>query len=497
MVGIPDKEYQILQARLNEASRMVTVVRDSNDAITIQDFEGKITAWNRGAEKMYGYNEQEALKINIWQLTPPDKVAEQKDFNRRLLAGEAVTSLETQRLTKDGRLLDVWLTVTKLTDEAGKVIGIASTERDITERKQAEDMLRESESKFKRLYDSNIIGVIFWDTAGNITQANSEFLRIVGYTEEDVLSGRARWKDMTPPEYAYLDEKAIKEMTETGISAPFEKEYIRKDGSRVPIRLNAAFLKGKKDVGVCFIQDISERKKAEDEIKRYSMDLMRSNQDLQRFAYVASHDLQEPLRMVASYLQMIEQRYKGKLDKDADDFINFAVGGAVRMQDLINGLLIFSRVESRGKPFEPVNTEAVLKDTLANLEMAISENKAVVTHDYLPPVMADPSQFLQVFQNLIANAIKFRGEEAPRIHLSAGKKEKEWVFSVKDNGIGIDPQYKDRIFDMFQRLGGEQYSGIGVGLTVCKRIVERHGGRIWVESELGKGATFYFTVPIK
>jgi light-regulated signal transduction histidine kinase (bacteriophytochrome) len=235
-------------------------------------------------------------------------------------------------------------------------------------------------------------------------------------------------------------------------------------------------------------RDITERKKAE-------LDLRRSNDDLQQFANVAFHDLQEPLRMIVSYLQLIEQRYKGRLDKDADDFINFAVDGGTRMQGLINGLLAFSRVESRSKSRERVDTEAVLRDTLANLEVTISEHKADVTYDTLPSVMFDPSQLIQIFQNLIINAIKFRGEEAPRIHLAAEKKGKDCVFSVKDNGIGIDPQYMDKVFILFHRLGGIKYHGSGVGLSVCKRIVERHGGRIWFESELGKGTTFYFTIP--
>jgi light-regulated signal transduction histidine kinase (bacteriophytochrome) len=236
-------------------------------------------------------------------------------------------------------------------------------------------------------------------------------------------------------------------------------------------------------------RDISERKKAE-------LYLRRSNDDLQQFANVASHDLQEPLRMIVSYLQLIEQRYKGRLDKDADDFINFAVDGGTRMQGLINGLLAFSRVESRSKPREQVDTEAIIKDTLGNLEVIIAEHKADVTYDPLPSVMFDSSQLLQIFQNLIVNAIKFKGEEAPRIHVSAEKKGREWVFSVKDNGIGIDHQYKDKVFILFHRLSGVKYGGSGVGLSVCKRIVERHGGRIWFESESGKGTTFYFTVPV-
>jgi len=625
------------------------------------------------------------------------------------------------------------------------------------QRKRGEDALRESESKFKRLYDSNIIGVIFWDTAGNITQANGEFLRMVGYTEDDVLTGRVRWKDMTPPEYAYLDEKALKEMAETGISAPFEKEYIRHDGSRVPILLNAALLKGEKDVGVCFIQDISERKKAEEglkesertfralfdntpdgialanpENKKFTMgnetfyqmlgynsdeiqnlgvmdihpteevnhsvdqfekllrkeiavaenipvkrkdgsiffadiraflislagktylagifrditerkraqealreseekfrtlvgtvpvgigisdlrgnvyivnrmleemtgysqeefktinvgetyadandrrvmlkileetgkvrdfearlkrkdgtayyallnidqielggqrvllraqhditalkkaeeeimrlnkdlesrvvqlsalnrELERSNRDLEQFAYVASHDLQEPLRMISSFTQLLEQRYKGKLDKSADEFTKFAVDGANRMQRMINDLLSYSRLSTRGKSFEPVNSEEILARVHTNLLPLIEENQALLTHESLPEITADASQMLHLFQNLIGNAIKFRGKEPPRIHVFSESRKEEWMFGVRDNGIGIAKEYFDRIFVIFQRLHGrEEYPGTGIGLAICKKIVERHGGRIWVESEPGEGSTFFFTIP--
>jgi len=243
--------------------------------------------------------------------------------------------------------------------------------------------------------------------------------------------------------------------------------------------------------------EIKGRKNAEKEILRYADELERSNYELQQFAYVASHDLQEPLRMISSYLQLIERRYKSKLDQDADEFIEYAVGGAKRLQNMINALLEYSRVGTTGRSFEPVDCEKVLGDTLANLKVAIEENSAVITHDPLPIVMADRSQMLQLFQNLIGNAIKFRGQEAPRIHVSAGRKDDEWTFYVKDNGIGIEEQYKDRIFDLFQRLHNRGYSGTGIGLSVCKRIVERHGGKIWLESMFGKGSTFYFKIPFR
>ncbi len=226
-------------------------------------------------------------------------------------------------------------------------------------------------------------------------------------------------------------------------------------------------------------------------------ELARSNADLQQFAYVASHDLQEPLRMVASYLQLLERRYKDRLDADANEFINYAVDGAGRMQNLINDLLAYSRVGTQGKPFKSTNCEQVFRRALLHLKIAIEESKAVITHDDpFPVVHADEGQLVQVLQNLISNAIKFRGDQAPHIHIGAQHLNEEWVFSVKDQGIGIDPQYKERIFMIFQRLHNRtEYVGTGIGLAICKRIVERHGGRIWVESELVKGSTFYFTIP--
>ena len=236
---------------------------------------------------------------------------------------------------------------------------------------------------------------------------------------------------------------------------------------------------------------VEARQKLEESVA----ELGRSNADLQQFAYVASHDLQEPLRMVSSYTQLIARRYQGKLDADADEFIAFAVDGANRMQRLILDLLAYSRVNTAGRQFEPTAMETVLKAALNNLTNAVKESQAIITHDPLPAVMGDDKQLAQLFQNLLSNAIKFSGAQPPRIHISAKQTDGEWLFSVRDHGIGLDPQYADRIFVIFQRLHTrEEYPGTGIGLAICKKIVERHGGRMWVESELGKGATFYFTL---
>lgn len=235
--------------------------------------------------------------------------------------------------------------------------------------------------------------------------------------------------------------------------------------------------------------------KARQDLEQSVAELGRSNADLQQFAYVASHDLQDPLRMVSSYTQLIARRYKGKLDADADEFIAFAVDGANRMQRLIQDLLAYSRVKTGGRQFEPTAMETVLKAALDNLTNAVKESHAIITHDPLPAVMGDEKQLAQLFQNLLSNALKFGGAQPPHIHISAKQADGDWVFSVRDDGIGIDPQYAERIFVIFQRLHTrEEYPGTGIGLAICKKIVERHGGRIWVESERGKGATFYFTM---
>jgi two-component system, chemotaxis family, sensor kinase Cph1 len=279
----------------------------------------------------------------------------------------------------------------------------------------------------------------------------------------------------------------------------FDVEISTQAGRLVPISISVGLVRDRrgKVIGMQVVaRDITERKQAEAALSRQARELARSNAELEQFAYVASHDLQEPLCMMASFAQLLAKRYKDKLDPDADEFIDYIVEGATRMQRLINDLLSYSRVGRRGRDFAPTDCAAVVGTARANLRAAIEESGAVVVTDPLPVIMADETQLLQLFQNLLGNAITFRGDTAVVIQIGATRRGNDWVFWVRDNGIGIEPQYAERIFLIFQRLHGRgQYPGTGIGLAIAKKIVERHRGRIWVESEPGKGSTFYFTIP--
>jgi light-regulated signal transduction histidine kinase (bacteriophytochrome) len=288
-------------------------------------------------------------------------------------------------------------------------------------------------------------------------------------------------------------EDALAQQIGTGI----ELTALRKDGSLFPIELMLSPLESADGTLVtAAIRNISVRKASEANLLQKMEELNRSNEELGQFAYIASHDLQEPLRMVASYTQLLSRRYKGKLDSDADEFIAFAVDGASRMQRLIQDLLAYSRVGTKGRDLRTTSSEDALQQALLNLRNAIEDSSALVTHDPLPNVMADEMQLTQLFQNLVGNAIKYQDSGAPKVHISAARNGgKQWHFAVKDNGLGIDPQYFERIFGMFQRLHKrEEFSGTGIGLAICKKIVERHGGNISVESQPGQGSTFRFAL---
>jgi PAS domain S-box-containing protein len=364
--------FDITQRRLiEETNRMLAeIVESSEDAIVGKTLDGIITSWNKGAEQIYGYFKEDVIGKHVSILAPPELKDEMSHILSKMKNGSSIERIETKRMKKDGKIIDVSLSVSPIIDAQGKVTGASTIARDITDRK-------------------------------------------------------------------LIEQELIKTMAE----------------------------------------------------------LERSNKELEQFAYIASHDLQEPLRMVSSFTQLLAKRYSDKLDKNGLEYIDFAVSGANRMQRLIQDLLAYSRVTSKKSKQDRIDLNMLLKEVLINLQVSIKESQAIIKYDKLPIVTGDYTRLVQVFQNLIANAIKFKGDKAPVIHISALRSGQEWEFLIKDNGIGIDPEYFERIFTIFQRLhAGQTYPGTGIGLALCKRIIEAHGGKIWVESEPGKGATFYFTL---
>jgi PAS domain S-box-containing protein len=365
--------------------------------------------------------------------------------------------------------------------------------------------LRHSEEQFRLLVDGVKDYAIFMlDHAGNVVSWNSGAQQIKGYSADEIMGRHFSCF------YGYEDIESEKPKRELEIAAKdgrFEEEgwRLRKDGSRfwasvviTALRDEFGVLRGFAKVS----RDITKRieaeaaEKARQALEVRAAELKRSTDELQQLAYVAAHDLQEPLRMVISYTQLLARRYQGRLDADADEFLSFAVDGALRMKLLVQGLLAYCRVETTGKDLLETSSAAALELALVKLRAAIEDSGAIVTHGPLPTVTADSVQLAQLFENLVGNAIKYHGVDPPRVHVSAKNLDSEWIFSVRDNGIGIDSQYFGRIFVMYQRLHGQkQISGSGMGLAVCKKIAERHSGRMWVESSLGKGSTFCVALP--
>jgi PAS domain S-box-containing protein len=363
------------------------------------------------------------------------------------------------------------------------------------------ESLEHSEERFRTVVETANDAIISIDSLGNVVQWNKAAEHVFGYSAQEAVGTPLSL--MMPERFRQGHEKALGQAVSNSRSRPSRRTVevagLKKDGKEFPAELSIASWEtreGRFFTGI--LRDITRRKHAQETLQSTLAELERSNSELQQFAYVASHDLQEPLRMVASYVQLLQRRYGERLDADADDFIGYAVDGAKRMQRLINGLLQYSRVGTHGRPFELVNCEMILDKALVNLQILITESGAQVTHDPLPAVYADSMQILQLFQNLIDNACKFRDDNAPHIHVSARPDRGQWLFSVSDNGIGIDPEYAERIFVIFQRLHGrDEFPGTGLGLAICKKIVERHNGRIWVEFGNRKGTTFCFTIPEK
>ncbi len=491
-----------------EAVRKQAAMLDAaHDAVKTLDPEGTITYWNRGAERLYGWTTHEAEGQNANALLHT-RFPESREALWPKLMDSGLWEGELINVTRDGVEVTVASSWTLMKDGGGNASAILEISSDITERKKAELALAESEAKLRITLATMADGIVIAALDETVTDCNEATLRLTQRSREEILG--KPFEDLLSPEFRSLIPDARKFLVGAVLARTepsrgkketvrTDSQLLRKNGETVDIEANISTIEdasGQPAELLIVARDVTERKQMEFQLDSSLADLQRSNAELEQFAYVTSHDLQEPLRMITSYIQIIEEDYKGKLDADADQYIAFAVEGAKRMHTLVNDLLAYSRVGTRGESFMPISLNNVLSAATANLDVAIEESHAVVTHDRLPTVLGDESQLIQLFQNLLGNAIKFRSDVPPIIHVGVEQTKDGWEFSVHDNGIGIDMKYAERIFAVFQRLHArEEYPGTGIGLAVVKKIVERHGGRIWAESEPANGSTFYFTLP--
>jgi PAS domain S-box-containing protein len=589
------------------------VVQSASVAIIGMDLQARVRSWNQGAETLFRYREDEVLGRNVRVVMPEERVRDLQKLLDEVREGSESEYLETVRVDRQGREIQVALTVSPIRNRHGELVGMSAIVRDITARKQAEE-------KFRLAVESAPSGMVMVDGQGTIVLVNLEAERMFGYPRGELVdqpievlvperfrnqhpgerahflssprsrrmgAGRelfARRKDGTEfpieiglnpiqtPEGLFVLSSVVDitervraeekfrlavESAPSGIAMVdadgvivlvnretermfgyghnelagqsidqlvphrFQGQHghhrkgfvarpmaramgqgrdlfgLRKDGTEFPVEIGLNPIHTEEGMVVLStIVDITERKQVERELAEQTRELARSNADLEQFAYVASHDLREPLRMVASYTKLLEERYGDALDGQAHTFIGYAREGAIRMQRLIDDLLAYSRVRTQARPPASVSSEACLRRAMENLALRIRECGAEVEAKGLPEVPADATQLAMVFQNLLENALKFRRGEAPRIRIRAHRNGPDWVFSVEDNGLGIAREHFDRIFQVFQRLHGrEQYPGTGIGLALCKRIVDQHGGRLWVESDGTTGSTFFFTLP--
>jgi PAS domain S-box-containing protein len=471
------------------------------DAMVVVSQAGEIVLLNVQAEKQFGYRRDELVGQKVKNIIPEGfaerLVADGLRSAEDALAQQIGTGIELTGRRKNGSEFPIEIMLSPLESTEGILVTAAI--RDISVRKAAEKHLAQMEGRYRGLLEAAPDAMVVVNQAEEIVLLNVQAEKQFGYRRDELVGQKV--KNIIPEGFAERlladalrsAEDALAQQIGTGI----ELNGRRKNGSEFPIEIMLSPLESAEGILVtAAVRDITTRKKAEAHLLQKVEELNRSNEELQQFAYIASHDLQEPLRMVASYTQLLSRRYKGKLDSDADEFISFAVDGASRMQRLIKDLLAYSRVGTKARDLLATSSEEALKQALINLRGAIEESGAQVTHDPLPIVVADEMQLIQLFQNLVGNAIKYQNPGVPRVHISAARNgEKRWTFSVRDNGLGIDSQYFEKIFGMFQRLHKrEEFEGTGVGLAMCKKIVERHGGSISVESQLGHGSTFFFAL---
>jgi PAS domain S-box-containing protein len=505
--------YQVERIREQNERRLRDVLDNLPIAVGVLNIEGRIVGANRTMLTTMAAEIKDLVGVpldeTVWWSSEPEAQRQFRDAVSRGAAGEVVR-YDTRLRRPDEQPLMVEFTLSPLRDVNGDIYALLPSVVDVTDRQRAVNertqlaVLLETQRRRLENLIANVPGIL-WEGHGapgedqQVDFVNDYAEQMLGYSVEEWTSEPGFWTKIVHPEDLDSAEEEATRVFDEAHQGSVQFRLIAKDGRVIPVEARTLVLTDENGYPANvtgLAMDISQRVESERALAQYAQELKRSNEELQQFAYVASHDLQEPLRMVASYLQLLQRRYQDHLDEDANEFIEYAVDGATRMKALINDLLTYSRVQTKQQPFKAVVLEEVVNTALTNLQVAIEDNAAEIIYDELPTVSGDSRQLVQVFQNLIGNALKFRSDAPPCVRVSAKRRSGEWIISVSDNGIGIEEAYRERIFIIFQRLHGKgKYSGTGIGLAICKKVVERHGGRIWVESEPGNGTTFYFTLP--
>jgi len=492
----------------SERSTLRSYFEGAVQGIVVVSRTGRMIMVNRRTEEMFGYAREELLGQELEMLLPRRLRHTHAGHRHEFFLDPSMRQMGEGRdlagLRKDGTEfpVEIGLSFTG-SGENTVALGLVS---DITDRKRAEDALAKShaelrarEAELRSYLEAAAQAILAVDEEGRIVLVNQRTEEIFGYSREELLGQPLEL--LLPERYraahAGLRSDFLRMRRTRRMGSGMELAARRKDGSEVPVEIGLSFVETPQGaLSLSMITDITERKRAADELARLNEQLRQSNSDLEQFAYIASHDLQEPLRMVTSYLNLLELRYRDKLDTEAGEFIRYAIDGAERMKGLIRDVLRFSRAGTREVTLREVESGQALEQAMENLQATIEERGARIIAGNLPRIRADANMLAHVFQNLIGNGIKFTKQATPEISIAAERRGAEWVFSVGDHGIGIEPRHLDRIFVIFERLNpNEEYAGTGVGLAICKRIIERHHGRIWVESKLGQGSTFYFSLP--
>jgi PAS domain S-box-containing protein len=483
-----------------ESEHLAAIIRSSDDAILSKDRNAIITSWNEAAERLYGWPAEEAVGKSVAIIIPPERQGEELEIVDRIIAGERLEHYETERMRRDGTRVRVSLVASPIHGSDGEIVGVSTQARDLSSTHLA---LQQAEQRFLSAFKDSPVGMSVFSAEpgsfGQVQQANAEMTRLLGYTEDEM-------RNISPGEITHPDDAAVErvliEELQAGQRSSYgiEKRNRHKDGRWVWVWVTVSLLDAGESpprLALAHMLDITERKRAESDLMVARQNLERSNSELDQFAYVASHDLKEPLILLSAYARMLDERHGDALDEEGRTFLSHVREEATRMKGMIDDLLDYSRLETQAEENVTVDLREALESALRTLAPAIDEAGARVELDgRFPVIQGSLSQFERLFRNLISNALKFHGDEPPAVQVRSGMQADAWIIEVRDNGIGIDPAKADRIFDVFQRLHGqEQYAGTGMGLAICKRIVERHGGRIWVEPHEPGGSVFSIALP--